>query len=149
MKQQDFEQLMLGISCSIRAGAKYDQLTADEFRAIHTTIKTLVHNGREERKIYKAGEAADWADLGSRSLSILFKPQRMESWPQLVKERKRLLVDQYYTGVVQMETFLNRLDGYKPKEQLVSICLPWSWDGTAQFDKMEKDYAKKISALPS
>ena len=66
MKQQDFRAIDAWDQLYDTSWRKdYNQLTADEFRAIHTTIKTLVHNGREERKIYKAGEAADWADLRS------------------------------------------------------------------------------------
>ena len=38
-------------------------MTVEEFRGVHGTIKNLVHNGKEERKIYRAGEAAEFAEL--------------------------------------------------------------------------------------
>ena len=149
MKQQDFRAIDAWDQLFDSSWRKeYDQLTADEFRAIHATIKTLVHNGREERKIYKAGEAADWADLKSEFINSIQNAAHGKL-ATVGKGKKRLLPDQYFTGVVQMETFLNRLDGYNPRNNWFQYVFRDLADGTAQFDKWKKDYAKKISALPS
>ena len=149
MKQQDFRAIDAWDQLFDSSWRKeYDQLTADEFRAIHATIKTLVHNGREERKIYKAGEAADWADLKSEFINSIQNAAHGKL-ATVGKGKKRLLPDQYFTGVVQMETFLNRLDGYNPRNNWFQYVFRDLADGTVQFDKWKKDYAKKISALPS
>jgi len=40
-----------------------DDLTVDQFRALSDTIKTMVFNARDERKLYRAGEAEELANL--------------------------------------------------------------------------------------
>lgn len=49
----------------------YASLTAEEFRNIRDSIKTMVHNGREEQKIYRAGDAADYADIKAKMIEGL------------------------------------------------------------------------------
>jgi hypothetical protein len=126
----------------------YAELTTSEFRAIHDTIKTLVQNGRGERVMYREGEAIAWAMLKLDMLDDIVAAAHGEL-ATVGKGKKALLPDQYYTGVVQMETFLNRLDGYDPRGRWFQYVFRGLADGTAQFDKWKKDYAKRLSALPS
>lgn len=101
---------------------KFEDLTVEEFRAVHDSIKALSQNARDELKIYKAGEAADLAEIKTKMIDELrtFKEVHYDAsggrWllgvvpPKLAK-----VIRTYGAAHLQLESLFNRFDRGNPK----------------------------------
>jgi len=125
----------------------FNDLTVDEFRGVNGTIKNLVHNGKEERKIYKAGEAADFAELKGEFIQSIVDAAHGD-FAKLNKGKYAKLPEQYFVQHIQMETFLNRLDGYDPNGVWFQYVYRDLADGAAQVDIWRKHFSKRLKDVP-
>lgn len=123
------------------------ELTVEEFRAVNDSIKTLVHNGRDEMKLTRAGEAEDFAAIKEQMINSI-----AESANNVVKEPKakgwvRKLPMQYYVQHLQMENILGRWDDFDSKGAWTQFVMRDLIDGANQVDAWKKEYAEKIKKL--
>jgi hypothetical protein len=132
---------------------QYQDLTTEEFRSVRDTIKTMAANGRDERRVYKAGEALDLAEAKSQLT------EAVERFPELTynakDERPAWILPQYLSNALknyiasstQIETLLNRWDKNDPKGPWNQIVMRDLIDGANQKDAWIKEYAKKLTAI--
>lgn len=120
-----------------------DDLTVDEFRALASTIKTMTFNARDERKIYRQGEAEDLANLKEALKQTVADSVGGEIRP--AKKPRRLR--QYYTSHLQMENIFNRWDQFDAKGPWNQYVMRDLVDGANQEDVWKKEFAGKIKDL--
>jgi len=125
----------------------YEQLTVDEFRAVRDSVKALNFNGREELKIYKAGEAADWAKIKGRMVEAL------EQFP-LIDYSKGVpggavghALRRYGYDHMILETILNKWDEFDPKGVWNQYGIRDLIEGSTREDALRKEYARKLTAI--
>lgn len=100
---------------------KFEDLTAEEFRAVHDSIKALSKNARDELKIYKAGEEADLADIKTQMVEQLrtFKEKHYDAaggrWLLgMVPPKVAKVIRTYGAAHLQLESLFNRWDRGDP-----------------------------------
>lgn len=101
---------------------KFEDLTAEEFRAVHDSIKALSKNARDELKIYKAGEEADLAEIKTKMVEQLrtFKEQHYDAsggrWLLgMVPPKVAKVIRTYGAAHLQLESLFNRFDRGDPR----------------------------------
>lgn len=120
-----------------------DDLTVEEFRAVSDSIKSLVFNGRDERKIYRQGEAADLAEVKKGLIEAVADSVGREKLPH----RKSNLPKSFYVKHLQMENIFNRWDGFDAKGSWNQYVIRDLIDGANQLDAWKKEYANRIKGL--
>jgi hypothetical protein len=123
---------------------KLEDLSVDEFRAVNDSIKALVWNGRDERKIYRQGEAADLAEVKKALIENVADSVGREVRPP----KKSNILKTYYVNHLQMENIFNRWDAFNAKGAWNQYVMRDLVDGANQVDAWKKEYAKKIKELP-
>ena len=124
-----------------------DQLTADEFRALHGSIKALVHNGRDEMKIMRQGEAEDLAIVKQQMIQNVIDAAKGEYATQNKSPIKKFLTN-YYIGHLQLENIFNRWDKFDSKGVWNQYIMRDLIDGANQKDAWLKEYAHQLKQLP-
>jgi len=125
----------------------YDSLTTTEFRAIHDSIKALAHNGRDELKIMKQGEAEDLAVVKQQMIQNVIEAAGDKFAEQNKGPIKKILMN-YYVGHLQMENIFNRWDKFDSKGVWNQYIMRDLIDGANQKDAWLKEYAAKLKQLP-
>src|SRR5258706_2427785 len=135
---------------------EFESLTAEEFRAVHDSIKSLNANARDELKIYKAGEAADLADIKSQMIDQLrtFKEKFYDAkggrWLLgVVPPKVASIIRTYGAAHLQMEALFNRWDRGDPRgvfSQYVMRDLAAAANSEAA---LEKKYSRILKDIPS
>jgi len=124
----------------------YDSLTTTEFRAVHDSIKALAHNGRDELKIMKQGEAEDLAIVKQQMIQNVVDAAKGKFAEQNKGQVKKILMN-YYVGHLQMENIFNRWDGFDSKGVWNQYIMRDLIDGANQKDAWLKEYAAKVREL--
>src|SRR6266403_1757688 len=135
---------------------EFKNLTAEEFRAVHDSIRSLNANARDELKIYKAGEAADLADIKTQMIDQLrtFKEKFYDAkggrWMLGVVPPKIASIIRTYGAVdLQIEALFNRWDRGDPRgvfSQYVMRDLAAAANSEAA---LEKKYSRALKDIPS
>ena len=123
------------------------ELTVDEFRAVNDSIKTLVHNGRDEMKLTRAGEAEDFALIKEQMINSITESAAGEIKEPKAKSKLRKLPMQYYVQHLQMENVLGRWDDFDSKGVWTQFVMRDLIDGANQVDAWKKEYAEKIKKI--
>ena len=123
------------------------ELTVEEFRAVNDSIKTLVHNGRDEMKLTRAGEAEDFALIKEQMINSIAVSANNEVKEPKAKGPVRKLPMQYYVQHLQMENILGRWDDFDSKGVWTQFVMRDLIDGANQVDAWKKEYAEKIKKL--
>ena len=123
------------------------ELTVDEFRAVNDSIKTLVHNGRDEMKLTRAGEAEDFALIKEQMINTIAESAAGEIKEPKAKSKLRKLPMQYYVQHLQMENVLGRWDDFDSKGVWTQFVMRDLIDGANQVDAWKKEYAEKIKKI--
>lgn len=123
------------------------ELTVEEFRAVNDSIKTLVHNGRDEMKLTRAGEAEDFAAIKEQMINSIQASANGEIKEPKAKGAVRKLPMQYYVQHLQMENVLGRWDDFDSKGAWTQYVMRDLIDGANQVDAWKKEYAEKIKKL--
>ena len=128
----------------------YKSLTVEEFHNVNDSVRTLIHNGRDEQKIYKAGEAADFADVKQ---SLIEKVARfkeiapdIKGKPTGVLSRGVQPVKTFIASHMQIETILNHWDEEDPWGPWNQYVMRDLIDGVNQEAAFRKEYAKRLRA---
>lgn len=131
----------------------FQDLTVDEFRGVDTSIKSLVKNGRDERKITKAGVEADLADIRGQMIEQLgqFQERQYDSkggrWMGPIPPKIAKVLRTYGTAHIQMENLFNRWDHDDPNGVFQQYVMRDLVDAANTESAMEKRYAKQLQAL--
>ncbi|MBZ5616243.1 MAG: hypothetical protein LAO23_19720 [Acidobacteriia bacterium] len=125
-----------------------DAMTVGEWRGIHESIVTMIHNGRDEKKIIKAGEKADLAqvkkDLIDQLNTLPEKEIRLNiSTVQKITKPFRVLG----ARLLQLEALFNRWDRGDPKGIFNSVfSYPASSAGN-EYASLTRKYSKEVLGL--
>jgi hypothetical protein len=132
---------------------EFAKLTTDEFRGVAGSIKALVHNGRDELRIEKAGESAALADIRDQMVESLerFKAISHDAqgqpiggiMPKWLSSRFRMIKAAHF----QLETIFNRFDRYDPQGVWNQYAMRGLVEGANQESAWRKEYAEKIKDL--
>lgn len=131
----------------------FDDLTVDEFRAVDTSIKSLITNGRDEKKITKAGEEADLAEVKGQMIDQLkqFQERTYDAkggrWMGPIPPRIAKVLRSYGTAHIQMENLFNRWDHDNPAGVFQQYIMRDLVDASNNESVMEKRYAARLRAL--
>ena len=123
------------------------ELTVEEFRAVNDSVKTLVHNGRDEMKLTRAGEAEDFALIKEQMINSIAESANGEVREPKAKGPVRKLPMQYYVQHLQMENILGRWDDFDSKGVWTQFVMRDLIDGANQVDAWKKEYAEKIKKI--
>lgn len=131
----------------------YQSLTTDQFRAIRDSVTALAANGRNELKVYRAGEAEDFANLKEQFIQSLAQFNKLHydskggRWlgpiPPKLAQALRAIKASHFT----IETILNRwdhFDGRGPWNQYVIRDLI---EGANKKAALQREYAAKLAAI--
>jgi hypothetical protein len=93
-----------------------DEMSVGEFRAVINSIKTLVHNGRDEMKIIREGEARDLEDVLTEMKGKLDDLGKDKS-PRIDRELSQSIrtIKTYWASSLTTESLLNRWDKDDPR----------------------------------
>jgi hypothetical protein len=125
----------------------FKELTVDEFRAVNDSVKTLVHNGRDEMKLTRAGEAEDFVLIKEQMINSIAESAAGEIKEPKAKSKLRKLPMQYYVQHLQMENVLGRWDDFDSKGVWTQFVMRDLIDGANQVDAWKKEYAEKIKKI--
>ena len=99
---------------------RFEDLTVDEFRAVDTSIRSLIANGRDEKKITKAGVAEDLAVVKGQMLEQLaqFQERTYDAkggrWMGPIPPKVATVLRTYGIDHIQIENLFNRWDHDNP-----------------------------------
>ena len=121
-------------------------MTVDEFRAVKSSIDTLVHNGRDEKKLIRQGEAEDFAELKQRLIDGVVGSAHDEVANQ-TRGKLAKLPKTFFVNHLQMENILGRWDRFDSQGPWTQYVLRDLIDGVNQSDVWRTEYAKKLRSL--
>lgn len=125
---------------------KFDDLTAEEFDGVHGSIKTLVKNGRDEKKIYKDGEASDLKSILDR-----MKDQLKDIGPVIPGQREvgtiKKRLQTYIAAMTNTETLLNEWDKNNPRGIFNQFVMRPLIEAASNKSTLERKYAKEYREL--
>ena len=123
---------------------KVEQLSYHDFMGLKDSIDSLVKAGRDEKKIYREGEAYDLettlADMRQQLSTFGYKPSNVE--PGLSKWPKAFIY-----GLTNMETFMNRLSRGDPRGIFNRFFYPLA-DAANTKARMQREIADLYKKLP-
>jgi len=125
----------------------YKELSVPEFRSVRDSIETIAHNGREERKLIKAGDEADREEKKREMIQSIerFKSSEanLEGGSSIVSKVPRAML----ARTLAMENILNRWDRFDVNGPWKQYVLRDLVDGVNQSDAWKKEFGKKLGAL--
>ncbi|HSW91848.1 MAG TPA: hypothetical protein VLG09_04335, partial [Candidatus Saccharimonadales bacterium] len=126
----------------------FDSLSVDEFRQVKDAIKTLVHNGREEMKIYKQGQAADLAVIKTGLIDQLRTfPARYRGTDQGRKLTASRLLNSVLASHLQMEALFNRWDRGDPNGLWTQYVMRDLSTAANEEAILEKSFSRMLKAI--
>jgi hypothetical protein len=125
----------------------FKELTVPEFRAVRDSIATIAHNGREERKLIKAGDEADIAEKKAEMIELVgrFKESEvnLKGGANIVSKVPRAAL----AKTLALENIFNRWDRFQTYGPWKQYVLRDLVDGVNQSDAWKKEFAKKLDGL--
>lgn len=125
----------------------FDSLTAEEFGAVNDSIKALVWNAKDERKLVRQGEAVDYAEARAELIDAIDSSARGQVLgvePRGVIRRK---LKNYYVNSLQMENIFNRWDGFNSKGKWNQYVFRDLVDSDNRREATEKEIGKRLAAI--
>jgi hypothetical protein len=128
----------------------FDDLTVDEFRGVNDSIKTMIKNGRDEKKITKAGTEADLAEIKAQMIEQLkqFQEKTYDAkggrWMGPIPPKLAKVLRTYGISHIQMENLFNRWDHDNPNGVFQQYVMRDLVDAANSESAMEKRYASKL-----
>lgn len=131
----------------------FEKLTVDEFNAINDSIKSLIHNGRDEKKVIKAGEEADFDVVRSKMIDQLqtFTEKNYDAsgrrWLGPIPPSVAKPLRSYLVSHLQLESVLNRWDRGDPRG-VYSKYVARELASAANYEAaLEKEFSRGLVAL--
>lgn len=132
---------------------EFENLTVDEFRAVDTSIKSMVKNGRDEKKITKAGAEADLAEIKGQMLNQIhefdekeFDAKGQRGMGPIPKQTAHALRT-FGIDHLQMEAVLNRWDKGDPNGVFQQYVMRDLVDAANSESAKRKVYAARLLEL--
>lgn len=129
-----------------------DEMSPDEFRAVHNSIKTIIKNGRDEQKITVAGEKADLKETIGKltsQLETLFGGKGKQYAFGHKDTGVGHYVRTYLASLLQIESIFNRFDQGDPKGIFSRVLTRPIFSAANDRDTLESKYSKLYKAIPS
>ena len=131
---------------------KFDDLSVNEFRDLHNALTTLAHNGRDEKKIEAAGNAADLAETKANLIDSLdrFKEKAFDPITGKRNEtlhRPRQFLRNAMVAHLNMETLLDNLDRYDPRGPWNQFVYRPLIEGANGEDRLIRETGTKLRAI--
>jgi hypothetical protein len=145
MRELDVDGFLLDPSFNKR----FDDLTTEEFRGLHESIKSLIKNGADEAKIEREGEEADLANV--RNGIVDYLQRTFEAKPRdLNPGRIAKLVHTLRTGVASLLTTERIIQGIErgdPNGLLTRWVVDPMVDAANARSALERKYSQALSAI--
>ncbi len=131
----------------------FDDLTVDEFRAVDTSIRSLVANGRAELKITRAGMAEDLREIKGQMVNQLreFPEQEFDAEGGramgLLPPKIAAVLRGFGIDHLQMETIFNRFDRGDPNGLFQQYVMRDLIAAANSESAKRKVYAKRLMEL--
>lgn len=129
---------------------KFEDLTVDEFNATNDSIKTLIKNGRDEKKIVKAGVEADLSDIRKQMIDQLseFQERTYDAkggrWMGPIPPSIAKVLRTYGVAHIQIENLFNRWDHDNPRGVFQQYVMRDLADAANNESAMEKRFAGRM-----
>jgi len=123
----------------------FDDLTVDDFKAIHDSIKGLIKNGRDEKKLIKQGEARELDTV----LTGMYDQLKAFGAKKYTAEGKRFgkLPRTFVAAHLQIESLVNRWDKGDPFGLFTQYITRDLIDSANRESLMEKEFSRKLRAI--
>lgn len=130
---------------------KFEDLTVDEFNATNDSIKTLVKNGRDEKKINKAGEAFDLNEVKQQMIDQLaatsLEPKKYDAKGKRTDTYLPKFIRSFSMNIMQLETLFNRFDEGNAQGPFQQFIMRDLADASSNEGVLRKKYAAMVKAL--
>lgn len=126
-----------------------DDMSPEEFRAVHNSVKTIIKNGQEENKVTVAGEKQDLrrvVDTMVEQLDSILEKKSIES-----RETKGFthVVKTAWASLLQIESIFNRFDRGNPKGIFRKAITGPIFEGSNSLNTLETKYSKLYKGVPN
>lgn len=129
----------------------FDELSVDEFDAVHNSIKTLIKNGRDEQTITRAGEAQDLAAVKAQMVDQLRRFGEIkydaEGKPMQRFAGVRHLLKTALVSHLQVENVLSRLDRFDPNGVFTQFIYRDLASAANHEAKLLREYSTKLGDI--
>lgn len=133
-----------------------DEMSVEEFRAVDQSLKSLVHNGRNEMQMEKAGEKADLDQIKAKMIDQLQTFDAAKAPP--LSQGKGIIIGAPKGGVksalrtfvashLQLENLLNRWDRFDPKGVFNQYVMRPLAESSNRLAALEREYSRQIMNL--
>lgn len=123
-------------------------LTAEQFRAVHDSVKTLVKNGRDELKIEKEGAEADLAEVRGKMVEQLetLKEQKIDVTKSARKGIGHV-IRVAWASLLQMESIFNRWDRGDPNGIFTQYVMRPLAEAANFEGALERKYSRQLKGI--
>jgi len=128
-----------------------EQMTPEEFRAVHNSLKTLIKNGADEKKILVAGEKRDLTETISTMTSQLAKLFEGKEKQYAFGHKDQGVghaLRTYWASLLQIESIFNRFDRGDPKGIFRKAVTQPIFEGSHTANTLETKYSRLYKGLP-
>lgn len=125
-----------------------EQMTTNEFRAVHDSIKTLIKNGRDEKRIIKEGEEADLDVIRGQMVDELktFKERKYNAADTKLDKFKHV-ARTYLASHLQLESLFNRWDRGDPQGVFTQYIMRGLASAANYESALERRFSRMLSAI--
>lgn len=134
---------------------KFEDLTTQEFRAVHDSIKALSKNARDELKITKAGEEADLNEIKFKMIDQLreFKEINYDAsgqrWLGPTPPKAAKVIRTYGAAHLQLESLFNRWDSGNPNGVFTQYVMRDLATAANYESALERKYSRILKEIDS
>lgn len=131
----------------------FDNLTVEEFNAVHDSIKTLVANGRDENKINRQGEEADLKVIKDKMIEQLqqFAEKHYDAtgrrWLGPIPPGVARPLRTYLVSHLQLEALFNRWDRGDPRGVFTQYIARELASAANNEAALEKKYSRMLREI--
>ncbi len=118
-------------------------LTVDEYTAMANSVRTIIHNGKQDLRINRLGDVETFAEAKEALIDSLAQ----SAGDKVYTKDKRSGLRSYYVSNLQMENILNRWDGFDSKGRWNQYIMRELIDSNNRMDAMKKEFAKRLKDL--
>lgn len=127
-----------------------EEMTPPEFRAVANSVKTLIKNGQDERKVNVKGEKRDLAEVIQQmvgQLTALFQGKERQYAFGHKDEGILHGIRTYWASLLQIESIFNRFDRGDPKGIFRKVVTGPIFEGSHDLNSLETKYAREYRGL--
>ena len=118
-------------------------LTVEEFQAAANSVRSIIHNGKEDLKFERMKDA----ESGETIKQGLIRAIADSAGDKVYAKEGKSTLRSYYVANLQMENILNRWDGFDSKGLWNQEIMRDMIDSNNRADAVKKEFAERLSAL--